>query len=69
MPVLEHSPIASSPEILGGAFVFVGTRVPAQTLPDYLNHGFSVDEFLEFFPTVNRGDAEAFAQMISDQKE
>jgi len=45
----EHSPVASSSEVLGGALVFRGTRVPAQTLLDYLNDGFDVKEFLEFF--------------------
>lgn len=41
-------------EILSGNPVFKGTRVPVQTLFDHLEHGISLNEFLEDFPTVNR---------------
>lgn len=64
MALLDHSPIASTPNVLGGALVFTGTRVPVQTLLDYLNDGFSVEEFLEFFPSVSREDAERFLLML-----
>lgn len=47
-------PIHSDPEILGGTPVFVGTRVPAKTLIDYLEAGHPLDEFLDDFPTVSR---------------
>ncbi len=40
--------------------VFRDTRVPAQTLLDYLDDGFSLDEFLEFFPSVHRENARDF---------
>jgi uncharacterized protein (DUF433 family) len=50
------SPISSDPEVLGGALVFRGTRVPVQTLLDYLSDGFDVAEFLENFPSVRRED-------------
>ena len=46
--------IVSSREILGGTPVFAGTRVPAQTLIDYLEAGDSIDTFLAHFPTVRR---------------
>jgi uncharacterized protein (DUF433 family) len=46
--------IIRDPEILSGIPVFAGTRVPAQNLIDYLEHGRSVDEFLDDFPTVRR---------------
>jgi len=46
--------IHSDPDILGGTPVFVGTRVPFQTLLDYLEAGDSLDEFLDDFPTVGR---------------
>lgn len=46
--------IVSSREILGGTPVFAGTRVPAQTLIDYLEAGDSIDTFLADFPTVRR---------------
>ena len=45
------------PEILGGTPVFAGTRVPFQTLTDYLEHGHPLDEFLDDFPSVTRAQA------------
>jgi uncharacterized protein (DUF433 family) len=60
---LQKSPVHSNPQILGGILVFVGTRVPAQTLLDYLDDGFSMDEFIENFPSVNRLDAQAFLEL------
>lgn len=48
-------PIHSDPEIMGGTPVFVGTRVPVETLLDYLEAGDPLAEFLEDFPTVSRG--------------
>ena len=49
--------VHSDPEILGGTPVFVGTRVPLRNLIDYLEHGHSLDEFLDDFPTVSREQA------------
>jgi uncharacterized protein (DUF433 family) len=46
--------ITKDPDILGGTPVFRGTRVPFQTLLDYLEAGQTLDEFLEDFPTVTR---------------
>ena len=46
--------IIKDPEILGGTPVFRGTRVPFQTLLDYLEGGDTLDEFLDDFPTVTR---------------
>ncbi len=57
MLTLDHNPVSSSPATLGGTVVFQATRVPAQTLLDYLNDGFSINDFLEYFPSVQRGDA------------
>ncbi len=64
MVVLDHSPVHSDPEVLGGVVVFNGTRVPAQTLVDYLNDGFTLAEFLEQFPSVSRGDAEEYLKLF-----
>ena len=50
-------PIEVDPEIMSGAPVFRGTRVPVRSLFDYLEDNLSLDEFLEFFPTVKREDA------------
>jgi len=46
--------ITTDPEILGGVPVFKGTRVPVKTLFEYLENGYSLDEFLECFPSVTR---------------
>jgi len=46
--------IESNPEILGGAPVFSGTRVPIKSLFDHLEAGDSIDDFLEGFPSVRR---------------
>lgn len=67
MLTLEHSPVASSAEVLGGTLVFRHTRVPVQTLLDYLQDGFSVEQFLEYFPSVNREDALEFLRLIQDK--
>jgi len=45
------------PEIMGGAPVFVGTRVPLQNLIDALEGGESIEDFLEGFPSVKRSQA------------
>ncbi len=49
-------------EILGGTPVFVGTRVPVQTLLVYLEKGETLEEFLDNFPTVSREQAIAFLE-------
>jgi uncharacterized protein (DUF433 family) len=46
--------ITTDPEILGGVPVFKGTRVPVKTPFEYLENGYSLDEFLECFPSVTR---------------
>lgn len=46
--------IHSDREIMGGTPVFIGTRVPFQTLIDYIEGGDTIDEFLDDFPTVTR---------------
>ena len=49
---------SSNPNVLGGTPVFVGTRVPVESLFDYLKHGHTIDYFLEQFPTVQREQVE-----------
>ena len=46
--------VTKDPDILGGTPVFRGTRVPFQSLLDYLEGGQTLDEFLDDFPTVTR---------------
>jgi len=51
--------IVKNPDILGGTPVFRGTRVPIQTLFDYLEGGETLEDFLQGFPTVTRESAVA----------
>jgi uncharacterized protein (DUF433 family) len=46
--------ITVNPEILGGTPVFKGTRVPVRTLFEYLERGYSLEEFIECFPSVTK---------------
>jgi uncharacterized protein (DUF433 family) len=54
------------PDILGGTAVFVGTRVPAKTLFDYLEAGDSLEVFLDEFPSVSREQAIAALELAPD---
>ena len=58
--------VHSDPEIMGGTPVFVGTRVPFQTLLDYLEAGDPWTEFLEDFPTVTREQAVTALEQAKD---
>ena len=60
------SVIQSDPENLDGIPVFVGTRVPVQTLLDYIEGGDRLDDFLEDFPTVTREQAVAALDLASE---
>ncbi|MGP8156087.1 MAG: DUF433 domain-containing protein [Candidatus Acidiferrales bacterium] len=57
MPVMTCTVVTRNPDILGGAPVFRGTRVPFQALLDYLEAGQTLQEFLDDFPTVSRETA------------
>jgi uncharacterized protein (DUF433 family) len=59
--------ITSSPDVMGGTPVFAGTRVPAQTLLDYLKAGESIGDFLEGFPTVTREQVITFLEEAEEQ--
>jgi uncharacterized protein (DUF433 family) len=48
---------------MGGTAVFAGTRVPVQTLLDYLRAGDSIDEFLAGFPMISREQVIAFLEL------
>ena len=58
--------ITRDPEVMHGTPVFRGTRVPVQTLFDYIENGESLDEFLEGFPTISRQHA---VQVLEECKE
>jgi uncharacterized protein (DUF433 family) len=63
---VQKPAIHCDPEILGGVPVFVGTRVPLRNLIDYLEGGYSLDEFLADFPTVSRKQALAVLEAADD---
>jgi uncharacterized protein (DUF433 family) len=54
---MASSLISRDPEIMSGALCFTGTRVPVQTLFDYLEGSSSLEDFLEDFPSVQRAAA------------
>ena len=58
--------VHSHPDILSGTPVFVGTRVPAQSLFDYLEGGDTLDEFLRQFPSVSREQAVAALELAKE---
>lgn len=64
MVTLNRSPVRSDPTVMGGTLVFRASRVPAQTLLDYLDDGYTLDEFLEMFPSVDREDAAEFFRLV-----
>ncbi len=59
--------VTISSDVLGGTPVFAGTRVPVQTLIDYLEAGETIDEFLEGFPTVSRRCVVDFLEAARDK--
>jgi uncharacterized protein (DUF433 family) len=64
---MEQPIVTSSPDILSGTAVFAGTRVPVQSLIDYLEAGETIDDFLEGFPTVKREQVVAFLEKAAAQ--
>jgi uncharacterized protein (DUF433 family) len=63
MSPLPTPPITASADRLGGTPVFAGTRVPVQSLIDYLVAGHPLDQFLEEFPAVSREYAVAVLEL------
>jgi len=64
---MKNPVICRSPDVMGGAPVFCGTRVPVQTLLDYLEAGDSIDEFLTGFPSVTRAQIIDFLETAKDR--
>jgi uncharacterized protein (DUF433 family) len=59
--------VSRNPDVMGGTAVFHGTRVPVQTLLDYLGAGESINEFLEGFPSVTRAQVIAFFEEAKER--
>jgi len=64
--MMKTQVISVSPDVMGGTPVFKGTRVPIQTLLEYLEGGESINDFLEGFPTVTR---EQVIELLEQAKE
>jgi uncharacterized protein (DUF433 family) len=62
----EQTVISRSPDIMSGASVFAGTRVPVQSLLDYLAGGHSLEEFLDDFPTVRQEQVLKLLQTLKE---
>jgi uncharacterized protein (DUF433 family) len=63
---VEAQIISRSPDVMSGAPVFAGTRVPVQTIIDYLAGGHPLDDFLDDFPTVRRDQALELLQRVKE---
>ena len=57
--------VSRDPEIHSGDLVFSGTRVPVDTLVDYLKGDYDIGEFLKDFPTVSRWQVESYLEVSS----
>lgn len=55
--------VARDPDVMNGALVFAGTRVPVEILVQHLTAGDAIDVFLDDFPTVSRAQAVAYLEM------
>ncbi|MBX9847101.1 MAG: DUF433 domain-containing protein [Xanthobacteraceae bacterium] len=64
---MAQAVVSRDSDIMGGAPVFTGTRVPIQTLLDYLEAGDTIDDFLEGFPTVSRQQVIEFLEAAKDR--
>lgn len=59
--------VSRDPDVVSGALVFRGTRVPVQILIDYLKTGETLDRFLLGFPTVTRYQAETYLELTLNE--
>jgi uncharacterized protein (DUF433 family) len=64
---MTHPVVCRDPEIMSGTPVFCGTRVPVQTLLDYIEAGETIDDFLEGFPSVTREQVVAFLEQAKER--
>jgi uncharacterized protein (DUF433 family) len=58
--------VHSQPEIVSGEPVFIGTRVPARSLLEWIEGGHTIDEFLDNFPSVTRDQAITFLEQAGE---
>ena len=60
---MQYGQVSIDPEVMSGAPVFAGTRVPIQNLFDYIEGGEDLSEFLDDFPSVSREAALAVLEI------
>ena len=65
--VMKAHIVSIDENVMGGTPVFKGTRVPVQTLIDYLEGGENIDDFLQGFPTVTRGQVIEFLEEAKEK--
>jgi uncharacterized protein (DUF433 family) len=65
----DCSGVSASPDMVSGAFVFRGTRVPVKALFENLEDGATVDDFLQWFPGVNREQVDAVLEFAAHSLE
>jgi uncharacterized protein (DUF433 family) len=63
---MNELPVTTSIDILGGTPVFTGTRVPVQSLIEFLEAGDTIDDFLAAFPSVNRAQVVTFLEKAAN---
>jgi uncharacterized protein (DUF433 family) len=64
---MEQPVIARRFDVMGGTPVYFGTRVPVQTLLDYLEAGDTINDFLDGFPSVTRAQVVTFLEQAKDR--
>jgi len=64
---MKPSVISRNPEVLSGAAVLTGTRVPVRNLIDCLEGGYSIDGFLDDFPSVSREQVIQFLELAKEK--
>ena len=66
LAAMSELPVSASKEVLGGTPVFTGTRVPVQSLIEFLGAGDSIDDFLAAFPSVKRAQVVTFLEKAAN---
>jgi uncharacterized protein (DUF433 family) len=66
VPVMLDHYVKSNPEIMHGTVCFVGTRVPLQSFFQHLKVGYSIDGFVEMFPSVKKEQVVGLLELLSE---
>ncbi len=64
---MKLSAVSRNEDVMGGAAVFAGTRVPVQTFLEYIEAGDSIDDFLNGFPSVTKAQVIAFLEEATER--